>query len=72
VLATRILYHVVTELSKPDETETVPRKPRRIVSQHIVSIYCHYRGNDNNIDDSEITIIPMKSTVDENLACGTV
>lgn len=72
MLATRILHHIVTELSKPNETGTVPGKTWRIVSQNIVNIYCHYRENDNNIDDIEITIIHMKSTVDENLAYGTV
>jgi len=72
VLATRILRHIVTELSKPDETGTVPGKQRRIVSKHNASIYCHYRENDNNIDTIKITIIPMKSTIDANLACGRV
>jgi hypothetical protein len=72
VLATRILRHIVTELSKSDETENAPGKPRRIVSQHIVNIYCYYRENDNNIGHIKITIIIMKSTIDENLACGTV
>jgi len=59
------------ELSKPDETGTFPGKPRRIVSQHIVSIHCHYRENDNNFDNIKITIIPMKSTIGEKLECGT-
>jgi len=68
VLTTPILWHILTELSKPDETGTIPGKPRRIVFQHVVSIYCHYLKN----GDVKITIIPMKSTIDENLAFGTV